>query len=95
MSGVRSSRLLARAGISFVKPHQKIFLKIENRDDMRQVDLIFRVRYRPFDFIVAKSGGEGCDIHPSGRFWPTSQCRGMGRPRVGAEDQSCASVAFI
>ena len=51
---------------------------------MRPVDLIFGVRYRPFDFIVAKSGGEGCDIHPSGGFWPTSQCRGMGRPRVGA-----------
>ena len=66
-----------------MEPPQKIFMKIEIRDDMRPVDLIVGVRYRPFDFIVAKSGGEGWEIHPSGRFWPTSQCRGMGRPRVG------------
>ena len=68
MSGVRSSRLLGRAGISFVETPQTWFLKIENRDAMRPVDLLFMVRYLPFDFIVAKSGGEGWEIHPSGRF---------------------------
>ena len=40
----------SKAGISFVKPKHTIFLKIEKRDEMRTVDLIFRVRYRPSFF---------------------------------------------
>ena len=31
-----------------------IFLKIEKRDDMRPVDVIFRVRYRPSFFEFRK-----------------------------------------
>ena len=67
-----------------MEPPNTIFLKIEIRHAMRPVDLIFRVRYRRFDFGWSKTGGEGCERHPSGGFWPASQCRGMGRPRVGA-----------
>ena len=59
-----------------METEQLLFLKIEKRDAMRPVDLIFGVRYRPFDFIVAKSGGKGAETHPSGGFWLTSQCRG-------------------
>ena len=73
-------------------------MKIEKRDDMRPVDLIFVVRYRRFDFGWLKTRGEEAETHPSGGFWPAPQCRGMGRPRVevlGNEDQSCASAAFI
>ena len=75
-----------------MEPSQQLFLKIEKRDEMRPVDLIFGVRYRPFDFIVAKTGGEGGERHPSGGFWPASQCRGMGRPRVGALGTSRVSL---
>ena len=66
-----------------MKPSHTIFLKIEIRHDMRPVELIFTVQYRRFDFGWSKTGGEGAGIHPSGGFWPASQCRGMGRPRVG------------
>ena len=59
-----------------MEPSHTIFLKIEIRDDMRPVDLIFVVRYRRFDSRWSKIGGEEAETHPSGGFWPVSQCRG-------------------
>ena len=61
-----SSRLLAWAVISFVKPVCTISLKMKLRRDIRWLDKKIMARCPPSDFGWSKIGGESADIHPSG-----------------------------